>query len=117
MKDNELFLAWRRVTSADAFSRLQVFGFLLGIDLKGMSGPGDENDGEQMRDVPRPSSAGGTQTYTNVEEVEEEEVSLCSFFSIGLPLVLMSHHLLGLFRLQNVENGLFCARLCLCRHH
>eukprot|EP00904_Undaria_pinnatifida_P000933 jgi/Undpi1/10840/HiC_scaffold_3.g01367.m2 len=52
---------------------MEVFGFLLGIDLKGMSAPGDENDGDEMRDVPPPSSAGGMKTETKVEEMEEEE--------------------------------------------
>ena len=93
-----------------------MFGFLLGIDLKGMSAPGDENDGDEMRDVPPPSSAGGTKTETKVEEMEEEEVNMRSSFFIDLSLS-WNRHLLGLFRLQaDVENCLFYARLCLYRH-
>lgn len=75
------------MTSDNALSRPQVFGFLLGIDLKGMSGPGDENDGDQARDMP-PSSASGAQSDSKQAEQEEEQaVNTNSAFSIDLPPV------------------------------
>ncbi|CAM9261495.1 unnamed protein product [Laminaria digitata] len=52
---------------------MEVFGFLLGIDLKGISGPGDEKEGDETRDMPPPSSAGGAQSDSKQAEQEEEE--------------------------------------------
>lgn len=66
------------------FSRLQVFGFLLGIDLKGISGPGDEKEGDETRDMPPPSSAGGAQSDSKQAEQEEQEVNI-----LLLPFPLM----------------------------
>lgn len=54
----------------------QVFGFLLGIDLQGMSGgPGGAGeDGEdQMRGVPTPPPATQAQSEAQPAEEEEEE--------------------------------------------
>eukprot|EP00903_Cladosiphon_okamuranus_P012279 g11516.t1 len=62
---------------------MEVFGFLLGIDLKGMSGGpgGATDDGEDsMRDVPTPPPAAQSQSEAGQakeeEEVEEEEASV-----------------------------------------
>ena len=70
------------MTSDSAISRPQVFGFLLGIDFTGMSGPGEEKDGDQTRDIPPPSSAGGAQSESKQAEQEEEEVHI-----VGVPPV------------------------------
>lgn len=70
---------------------LQVFGFLLGIDLKGMSGgPGDAGeDGEdQMKDVPTPPPATQAQgEAAQAKEEEEEEVRFCRHDSVLFALV------------------------------
>lgn len=80
--------------------RRQVFGFLLGIDLKGMSGPGDENDGDQARDMPSSSSGGEAQSDSKqAKQEEEQEVNINSAFSVDLPPVFVNHRLLRLFRL------------------
>lgn len=103
------------MTSDNALSRPQVFGFLLGIDLKGMGAPGNENDEDQTRDMPPSSSAGGAQSDSKQAEQEEEEVNICSAaFSIDLPTVCLNCRVLELFRLQaDVENstGVLCAAL------
>lgn len=106
------------MTSDNALSRPQVFGFLLGIDLKGMGAPGNENDEDQTRDMPPSSFAGGAQSDSKQAEQEEEEVNTCSAaFSIDLPTVCLNCRLLELFRLQAMEFlPVFYARLCLDLH-
>ncbi len=54
----------------------QVFGFLLGIDLKGMSGAADgaDEDGEdQMKGVPTPPPATKEEREAQQAEKEKEE--------------------------------------------
>lgn len=73
---------------------LQVFGFLLGIDLKGMSGgpSGAGEDGEeQMKDVPTPPPATQAQGEAQQakEEEEEEEVRCLAHNSVQLLLSRM----------------------------
>lgn len=53
---------------------LQVFGFLMGIDLQGMSGgPGGagEDSEDQMRGVPTPPPP--TQAQSDAQQAKEEE--------------------------------------------
>lgn len=64
----------------DAIFRRQVFGFLLGIDLKGMSGGAgsqDEDDDDQTRGFASPSAA-GAQTDAKQAEMEEAQVDPCN---------------------------------------
>lgn len=69
---------------------MQVFGFLLGIDLKGMSAGagGDEKDGQdQMRDIPTPPQAtpqAQAEAKPAEKEQEEENEVTCRRFVVGL---------------------------------
>lgn len=87
---------------------LQVFGFLLGIDLKGMSGaPGGagEDGDDQMRDVRTPPPA--TQAQSEAQQAKEKEEEEVRYRPHGVPSTL---------RLSPVVDGLACVSTCAYPH-
>lgn len=53
-------------------NNLQVFGFLLGIDLKGMGGQDEEGD-DRMKDASQTPSSSSSRAPAEAKEADEED--------------------------------------------
>lgn len=88
---------------------LQVFGFLLGIDLKGMSAGadgGDEDGEDQMRGMPTPPAATRAQSEAQQAQKEEEEEEVSGW------ILFLTCQLVWILWLLSMRSAMFsCPRV------